>query len=144
MDFGEAIHLLVAESEHRRLVERAFAEFNRWVEWQGGTVSGIPRAALSVSFRQQALVFRTELPLARPHVVTELAFEVRGPDEGPTGVYQLLSTLDGEPFRERVTSDIAVSSETGGRGAWYFNHGHYEYNGDVPRRLPDLDPNFPW
>jgi hypothetical protein len=141
VEFAEAVRLLLAGSDRRRLVERAFAEFDRWLEWRGGTIGGAPRPALEVSFCQQSVVFRKgDLYLGPAHVITCLSFEVRdyddaepGPYQVPGGVYELLTGLDGEPFEERVDLDGELPVEGLGRGAWEFHGGHHSYFGPIPR-----------
>jgi hypothetical protein len=144
VEFTEAVQLLLAGSEDHRLVERAFAEFDRWLDWQGGTVGGVPRTALEVSFWEQSLYFRTEVPLSRPRIVTCLLFRVRDDDEGLSGRYQLLSGLGGEVFGEIVDLDGEVPFETLGRGAWAFYGAHHGYSGPVPRCDTGGDDGIPF
>jgi hypothetical protein len=125
-------------------VEQAYAEFDRWWEFQGGTVGGVARAALDVTFWEQSVVLRTEVPPTRPHVATTLRFEVRDDDHGLSGRYQLLSGPTGAVIGERVDLDEAVPFEALGPGAWCFCPAHHGYCGPIPRCSTRGDDGIPF
>jgi len=136
VEFAEVVQLLLSESERHRLAERAVEEFCRWVDWQGGSVGGIPRSAFETSFWEQSIVLRSEVPPWRPHVATSLRFTVRDDDDGPSGTYHLLSGPGGEMIGERVILDGELPFEAIGPGAWAFYAGHHAYCGPIPRCGP--------
>lgn len=144
VEFSEAVRQLLSESECHRLVEQAFAEFDRWVDFQEGAVGGVPRAALEVTFWEQSVVLRTEVPPTRPHVATTLRFKVREDDDGLSGRYQLLTGPAGAVIGERVDLDGAVPFESLGPGAWVFCPGHHGYCGPIPRCSMGDDDGLPF